>query len=283
MRTKLHWAALLACLLLPFSSVSGQSNKGSIDLTATIAPSGARPEPVRMFTFYLLTKSFAEIQKEALGPEGLPTQDEFIDGLDASPQLRAWLKEHKTIDLATPDFDKMVTTDDIMNTPEFLAAYVRTNGGGVTNGFPQPKYKESDKEANPEQFEKLRADYLAALRKFLDGHKTSLQGIETELVNQNPKIKWDKLVSDHRNKVTEDSPVLAQEKYVAAKMDTDLDGRASLIGVTPGQYWISTIGMDAAAGDKRLVWDVPVRVTAGQTTRVDLSNRNGMDPRSSQP
>jgi hypothetical protein len=45
-----------------------------------------------------------------------------------------------------------------------------------------------------------------------------------------------------------------------------------------GDYWISSLGLTAAAGDVRLRWDVPVRVLAGQTTRLELTNLNAVNP-----
>jgi hypothetical protein len=39
--------------------------------------------------------------------------------------------------------------------------------------------------------------------------------------------------------------------------------------------------MDAASGDRRLNWDVPAKVQAGQNTRIDLTNVNGTDAFSS--
>jgi hypothetical protein len=48
----------------------------------------------------------------------------------------------------------MLKADDIIHTPEFLAAYQRSNGGGVTNGLPRPKYKDADKTDHPEKYEK---------------------------------------------------------------------------------------------------------------------------------
>ena len=55
-------------------------------------------------------------------------------------------------------------------------------------------------------------------------------------------------------------------KYLAGKAETDLDGRAFVAGLPAGNYWVSSLSMEAASGDRRLLWDVPVRVLAGQTT-----------------
>ena len=75
---------------------------------------------------------------------------------------------------------------------------------------------------------------------------------------------------------------MAQTKYLVGKTDTDLDGRASLSGLAPGSYWLSTLNLDANAGDTRLGWDVPVTIRAGQGTRIELTNLNGADLRTCQ-
>jgi hypothetical protein len=79
------------------------------------------------------------------------------------------------------------------------------------------------------------------------------------------------------------APELAQTKYLAGKADTDLDGRGALGGLTPGEYWVSTLNLDANAGDTHLSWDAPVTILAGQTTRVELTNLNAVDTHASAP
>jgi hypothetical protein len=79
------------------------------------------------------------------------------------------------------------------------------------------------------------------------------------------------------------APDTAQSKYLAAKADTDLDGRTALTGLPAGNYWLSSLGIDAASGDRHIHWDVPVSVKAGQTSRVTLSNVNGIDANTSTP
>src|SRR5258708_26078614 len=113
------------------SGARAQSDSGALDLTARITPTAARPEPVRQFTFYILTKSYSEIVKEVEEKDPVPPRDQFIDGLKVSPELRTWLKGHDTLDLAEPGFDKLLTPDDIINIPEFLLAYQRSTSGGV--------------------------------------------------------------------------------------------------------------------------------------------------------
>jgi len=82
----------------------------------------------------------------------------IYDGLKVSPELRKWLKYHDTLDLMEPGLDKLLTPDDIINVPEFLLAYQRTNSGGVTNGLPKPKYSDAGQTEHPENTRKQKQD-----------------------------------------------------------------------------------------------------------------------------
>ena len=277
MRFNLRFISISAALLLLALSSHAQNSTGSLDLTARITPTGARPEPVRQFTFYVLSKSYADITAEVEKQDKLPTRDEFISGLKVSSELKTWLKNHDVMDLTQLDVDKLVTSEDIITIPEFLTAYQRSNSGGVTVGLPSPKFRESDKEANPEKYEKQRQDYMIAMKKFMDAHPGTISGMELELGAVNPKLAWDKLLYDHKIRVAQLAPEIAQSKFLVGKADTDLDGRALISGLAPGNYWISSLGMDAAEGDRHLRWDVPTSIQASQTTRVNLSNFNAID------
>jgi hypothetical protein len=101
--------------------------------------------------------------------------------------------------------------------------------------------------------------------------------MELELAGVNPKYQWDKIHADHKKRLLQLAPDTAQTKYLVAKADTDMDGRVIYSGLAPGTYWISTLNMDAASGDRRLNWDVAAKVQAGQITRIDLTNVNGTD------
>ena len=122
------------CAFCFVSGARAQSNSGAVELFARITPTAARPEPVRQFTFYVLTRSYSEVVKEVEEKDPVPPRDQFIDSLKVSPELRAWLKGHDTLDLTEPDLDKLLTPDDILNVPEFLLAYQRSNSGGVKIG-----------------------------------------------------------------------------------------------------------------------------------------------------
>jgi len=283
MRNKLRFLQTSCILLLLASWGSGQSATGTLDVTARITPTGAKPEPVRQFTFYVLTKSYADIRKEASAQFPLDDRDTFVSNLKISPELKTWMKQHDVMDLTEPETDKLITPDDVMKIPEFFAAYERSNSGGVTKGLPYPKYKESDAQSNPAKYEKLHQEYLSATKKFIASNPSTILGMETELAGVNPKFKWDKALQEHTQKVAQLAPEIAQTKYLAGKGDTDLDGRLVLAGFAPGSYWVGTLGLDAAAGDRHLLWDVPVKIQPGQTTRIELSNINGTDLNSTRP
>jgi len=275
---------LLAGALLTVAKIApAQSGTAAIDLTARITPTSARAEPVRQFTFYVLTKSYTDIIKEVEAQDVLPTRDEFIDKLTVSPELKKWMKAHTVMDLTAPELDKVLTPDDIMQVPEFLDAYQRANSGGVTMGLPKPKYREADKTANPEKYQKQHDEFLTSTKKFIEAHPATVQGIELELAGVNPNMQWEKLHADHKKRITQTAPDTAQVKYLAAKADTDLEGHAFVSGLAPGKYWVSSLGMDAASGDRRLLWDVAITLEAGQTARLDLSNVNATDARALRP
>ncbi len=269
-----------------FSIVCGaraQSAAGTLELAARITPTAARPEPVRQFTFYILTRSYTEIVKEVGEKDAPPARNEFIDGLKVSSELRAWLKSHDILDLTTPDIDQLLTPDDIIHTPEFLLAYQRSNSGGVTSGIPKPKYSDADKTEHPEKYEKQRQDYLTALKKFIQARPETVSGVELQLEGVNPQRKWVTLQNERNKRVERLAPDVAQIKYLATKADTDLEGRASVAGLAPGSYWISSLNLDAAAGDTRLRWDVPVKIEPGKTARIELTNLNSTDARGYNP
>jgi hypothetical protein len=273
--------AFMAAMLPPIACP--QSEAGSLDFTARISPTAARPEPVRQFTFYVLTKSYADIVIEVEEQNAAPSREKFIEDLKVSPELKKWLKAHDVFDLTLPEVDRLITPDDILEIPEFLLAYQRSNSGGVTSGIPHPKYRDADKTEHPDRYKKQMQEYLTALKKFIQAHPESVSGIELELSGVSPQRKWAQLQADHKKRVLHLAPEIAQKKYLAAKIDTDLDGRASLSGLPPGNYWLSTLNLDVNAGDTRLGWDVPVTILAGQGTRIELSNLNGTDLRNPSP
>src|SRR5882672_7903079 len=247
------------------ASAQSATGTGALEFVAYVSPTAAKPEPVRDFTFYVLTKSFEDIKHEVEEKNGVPDKDKFVAGLKLSPELREWLRVHEVLDLTLPGMDKTLTSDDILHVPEFLLAYQRSNSGGVTSGIPKPKYKDADKTAHPDRYNKQLQDYYLALKKFIQNNPSTVSGIELELTGVNPQDKWSKIQAEHRRRVVRLAPEFAQTKYLVGKAETDLDGHAAVSGLAPGEYWLSTLNLDANAGDTRLGWDVPVIIHAGET------------------
>src|SRR5207249_9172853 len=125
-KTAVFSMSVALCALVFVSGAQAQSDTGAVEFVARITPTAARPEPVRQFTFYILTKSYSDIVKDVEEKDPVPGRDQFIDGLKVSPELRKWLKDHDTLDLMEPGLDKLLTPEDIINVPEFLLAYQRT-------------------------------------------------------------------------------------------------------------------------------------------------------------
>ena len=238
----------LAAILLATVVYRAQTQvaTGSLDFTAHVTPTAAKPEPVREFTFYLLTKSYDDIVKELTERDAPPSRDKFIDDLKISPELREWLHKHDVIDLTLPGVDKLFTPDDVLKVPEFLLAYQRSNSGGVTSGVPVPKFRETDKTVNPARYEKQKQEYLSALKKFITARPETMSGMELELDGVNPARKWAEAQNAQRRRVLQMAPAEAQTKYLATRVDTDLDGRARVSGHAPGNYWISSLGLTAS-------------------------------------
>jgi hypothetical protein len=271
------------CFLCIARATSAQTANGALDLMARITPTAAHPEPVRQFTFYVLTKSYSDISKDVDAENAPPDRDKFISDLKVSPELKVWLKAHDVLDLTTPNLDRSLTPDEILHVPEFLLAYQHTNSGGVTSGIPKPKYADADKTDHPDRYQKQHDEYFAALKKFIQTHPESISGMELELTGINPEAKWARLQSEHKKRVLRLAPEMAQTKYLAAQTDTDLDGRASVSNLPAGRYWVTTLNLDAGAGDVRLRWDVPVTIQAGRSTRIELTNLNATDAHGSTP
>ena len=251
---------------------------GAVEFSAVVAPTGGRPEPVRQLTFYLLSKSLDQIRAEAAQLEPAPDLDKFVDGLTVSPELKAWMKKHHTVLLSGTEFTKSLTPEEILDVPEFLAAYMSRNAGFKGVGFPNPKFKEKDREANPEKYNQQKEEYEAALRRFIKAVPESVEGIDIDLSDINPSPKWEYLLADQHRRLDNRTFELAQQRYLAAKTDSDLDGRGSFAGIAPGNYWIGMIGVQAISGDVRQGWDLPITVRPGETTRVELTNLNATRP-----
>jgi len=254
-----------------------QAQAGSIEFVARVTPTDGRPEPARDMTFFLLRKSFADIRKEAEEIEPKPDLDKFIDGLDVSPELKAWMKKKKSVELAGSEFIRKIKVDDIMDVPELYEAYLKRNAGDVAVGFPEPKFRRVDEKKEPEKYKKLKDEFHRLMRKYIENNPQSIDGIEVYLDPINPGQRWARQEGEMKQRARKRALELAQMQYLAAKMETDLEGRGSFSGLAPGEYWLGTLETEAVAGDARLRWDARVTVRAGATSRVELSNLNAVE------
>jgi hypothetical protein len=276
-KTSIHAVTLLVASLLFIAPTRlGAQSTGSVEFQARVTPSGGQPEPVRQLSFYLLRKSFEDIRAEALQSAPGPDLDKFIDGLEFTPELKAWMKKHHTAQLSGEGFIKTVTADDIVDTPEFFKAYMTHNEAYRGLGFPEPKFRARDQKTNPEKYQEQKDQYNAAIRKFIAASPDTVKGMDLELVNLNPSAKWIALENKHAKMVDADAMQLAEERYVVARAETDLEGRGSFSGIVPGNYWIGMFGAEAISGDVRQHWDLRVTVREGDTARVELSNFNAV-------
>jgi len=263
-------------ILLP-ASFAAQS-AGRIEFTARVAPTGGRPEPVRQMTFYLLRKSLEDIRVEVLQSAPAPDLDKFIDALGVSPELKAWMKKHHSVQLSGEDFTKSLTPEDIVEVPEYFKAYMTHNAAFRGFGFPEPKFKAKDLDSNPEKYKAQKEEYKQGVIKFIANTPDTVKGMDLDLIDVNPYTKWESLESKQRQLLDSRAFQLAQERYLVAQSDTDLDGHGSFAGIAPGNYWVGMLGAEAISGDVRLHWDVPVTVRRGETAQVELSNLNASRP-----
>ena len=256
---------------------------GSVELVARVTPSGGLEEPVRGFPFFLLTKSFADISKEAQALYPKPDMDAFVDKLDASKELKAWMKKNHWVRLNGEEFVNKLDLNDIMGVPEFFDAYVERMSGDQTVVFPTPKYKPNEKIKDPAKYDRQVAEYHDAIRRFLTDHPKSTAGMDLNLEDSDPSNKWDQVQGKSLPEIHRQTLALAQSKYMVARTETDLQGQAALRGVPAGSYWLSSLDVAAAVGDMHSRWDLPVSVLPGQTTTVILSSANALPPAHAAP
>jgi hypothetical protein len=279
MKTRLGNVMIVGIALLGFAC-RATAQAGSIEFVARATPSGGLEEPVRGFPFYLLSKSFDDIQKEVDLASPKPEMNAFIDKLDSkySPELKAWMKKNEWVSLSGQDFTRKLTPTDILSVPEFRKAYMEQNAGDQSADFPKPKVKPGEQAKNPEKFAKLSAEYEETVRRYIEQHPSSVEGIDLNFTDIDPGPKWSTLVGKRLPEIRRRALELAQSKYLVARAETNLQGQGFLPSVSPGTYWISTLDVPAVVGDTRSMWDVPVTVRPGETEYVGLSNANSSRP-----
>jgi hypothetical protein len=267
--------ALLAAFGIP-SIAAAQT--GAIEFSARATPASGIDEPVRGFPFYLLSKSYEQINKEATAAYPLPDMNAFVDKLGVSKELKAWMEKNHWVKLSGDDFLKRVKPEDLVTVPEFLDAYASHSDGSTFPDFPRPKYKPGDKTKHPDKYKKLVDEYHQAVERYAAQDPASKDSMDLGLEDIDPSAKWQELVAKRNPAILRRALDLAQSKYLVARTETTLQGQGLFNGVPPGTYWLSTLNLHAEVGDVRPQWDVPVMVQPGQTAQIALSNVNAIQP-----
>jgi hypothetical protein len=262
------------CAVVTCAASLAMAQDGSIQFVANGTPSGGLQEPVRGFPFFVLRKSFQQIQADAAASNPKPDMNAFIAKLDVSAELKAWMKKNKCVSLAGENFLHKLTPADVLDVPEFRRAYMERNAGDQSIDFPKPKFKASDEQKNPAKFKKESDEYRQTLLHYIGIYPQTLDGLDLSLTDVDPGPRWSILLAQRVPEIHRRALDLAQSKYLVARAQTDLQGQAALQNIPPGQYWISTLDVAAEVGDVHLKWDVPVTVLPGQTASVALSNAN---------
>ena len=214
-----------------------------MEFAARVTPTSGQAEPARGITIFLLRKSFADIQKEADAAEPAPDKAAFIDKLEVSPELKAWMKKHDRVDLSGPEFPKQIAPDDVLNVPEFSKAFSDRNSGDRTIRLPVAKYLKTDQKKYPEKYALELNEYHTELRDFIEKHPETLETLDIALdeVRVNPGPKWQHLLMERTARVHRRAMQLAGTTYLAASTDSDLNGRGRFSGLPAGTYWLSTL------------------------------------------
>ena len=262
---------LLAATIPAAAQVS--AGRGRLEFAARVTPASGRTEPARGLTIFLLSKSYDDIKKEAEDKTPKPDLDAFVDQLQFSPEMKAWMKKNHTVTIIGQGFRDRITPDDLFHVPEFFDAYVNSNLSGLNQGFPAPKYDAQDRAQHTKKYETNKQPYEDLLRKYLTLHPDSKDAMDTILEQVDPSTQWGIQEAHWREQAHQRALQMAQTDYLAAKTETNLDGRGAF-EATPGNYWLCTLDGEALSGEKHLHWDVSVQVRAGEVTHAELNNLN---------
>lgn len=265
-----------AIIALCFARFSLAQSNGSIVFTARLTPLSGVAEPVRGLPFYLLRKSFADIQREAEASQPKPDMDKFINSLSVSPKLKAWMKKNHSVRLTGDEFSNNLTADAILTVPEFWKAYDRLNVANSKFGYPVAKYTERERAKNPAKYQRDVDDFHSRIAHYIETNPDSKDGMDSELASIDPSARWMSMEASRRSAVRSMAFDLAQSRYLVGQTQTDLNGRAQFANLAPGNYWLTCLNVYAEVGDMRAKWDVPIAVRAGAPTQLLLSNYNSV-------
>src|SRR5487761_192637 len=208
-----HRAIFLLGMCFVLAALPASAQSGSIVFVVHITPSTGVSEPVRGLPFYLLRKSFADIQREADASAPKLDFDAFVNALSGSKERKAWMKKHHTISLTGEDFRKNLTADEIINVPEFWKAYLEDNRPKNGGGLPSRRYNEKDRTRNPEKYKREVAEYHAKVRKYIAANPDSEEVMDAGLESLDQGPRWADMVAARAKNVNTMALDLAQSRY----------------------------------------------------------------------
>ncbi len=261
--------------LLLALSAPAQNKGASLEFQVQATPSGGRPEKVMRHSFYLLRAGLEEIEKQASAEVPPPDFNAFVDKLNVSDELKAWMKREKRADLHGAEFIKAVTVDDLMNVPELKEAYVTRNLTMVGLGFPRHP-KATEKQKNEAKYEEAVKKYWESLRTYATAQPESKEQMDDHLVEINPGAAWQAQLEAHQRAVRQKMEQLIYSRYLAGRTETDYEGMARFTELAPGRYWLTSLWTEVRAGDVHLRWELPVELAPGQSLYLELNNANAV-------
>jgi len=270
--------SLCLCAGLLALATIASAQDGAIQFSANATPDGGLQEPVRGFPFFVLSKSFQQIQADAQASIPKPDMNAFIAKLDISPELKAWMKKNQLVSLSGEAFIHRLTPQEILDIPEFRRAYMERNAGDESVNFPKPPKLSASDKRNPAKAQKIAEQYHQTLLRHIATYPQTVEGLDLGLTDVDPGPQWALVTAQRVPEIRRRALDLAQSKYLVARMQTDLQGQGAVENLPPGNYWISTLDTAADVGDVHLRWDVPVTVLPGRTENVALSNVNAIQP-----
>lgn len=253
-------------------------DEASLEFSVRATPTGGKPEKVMQHPFYLLRASLGEINEVARQQVPAPDLEAFVHSLKVSPELKAWMKRHKTVSVRGDEFVNSLTVDDVLGVPAFRDAYVTHTLPLVGLGFPKRKAKLTDRERNPARWEQSEKHYWEEVRSYFILHPESKEGMDDQLLDVTAATEWSARQQRHEQEVHQRVLQLVQSQYLVAQAETDMEGFARISGLAPGRYWLTNLWTEVRAGDAHLNWELPVELRAGQTLRLELNNANARLP-----
>ena len=115
-----------------------------------------------------------------------------------------------------------------------------------------------------------------AVRGFIAVSPETVKGMDLDLVDLNPYVKWASLERKQRQMLDSAVIQLGAGTLRRRAHGYDLDGHGSFAGLAPGNYWIGLFGAEAVSGDVHHHWNYRVTVRPGETASVELSNFNAV-------